>query len=115
VSNKKTKKPAQPPPPKRTLLEQYLPIVCQIAGRIAMSEDRLREIVGSRPQTVRAFNLADGSLTQMEIARKVGMSQGALSERFTKWIAHGAAFELDGRFIHLYPLADAPKAKKGKR
>lgn len=107
---------ATKPPP--TLLEQYLPILVQVAGRIAIQEPRLREIIGDKAKHLRLFNLADGSLVQTALAKKVGMTQGGVSLVFKRWSAAGAIFHLgEGRamrFLHIYPLAPAPRAKKAE-
>ena len=105
--------------------EQLLQCLIQVVGRAAIPEQRVREVVGSGAKQLRAFNLADGSQTQQQIAKTTGIDQGNLSRTLQRWVECGVAFWIgegkETRLLHVYPLATANgkpkktnKRKKGR-
>ena len=106
-------------------IEQLLECLIHVIGRVAIPESRVREIVGSGAKQIGAFNLADGTLSQGDIAKKVKIDTGNLSRTCTRWVEHGVAFWLgdsrDARLVHIYPIpghgtdkSPAPKRRKRK-
>ena len=66
---------------------------------------------GRGTKQVEAFNLADGTRTQSEIAEQVKMDQGQLSRTVSRWIEAGIMFRLgdgrDAKLLHIYPIPAA--------
>lgn len=108
--------------------EQLMHCLVQVVGRAAIPEARVREIVGTGAKQLRAFNLADGSQTQKQIAQATGIDQGNLSRTFQRWVEAGIAFWIgegkDVRPLHVYPITgkgaakspnNRPAKRRGKR
>lgn len=96
-------------------IEQLLGCLVQVIGRTAIQEDRVREIVGTASKQVRAFNLCDGTKTQTNIRKKVGLDAGNFSRTVRRWIEQGIMFEIadsgESRLLHVYPLGKPQKTK----
>lgn len=88
----------------------------RIIGRVAVPDERLREIVATGPKQIIAFNLCDGSLGLSEVAKKAGLNKGNLSRAAKRWVQEGAAFWIgegqNARLLHLYPLAKQVGSRK---
>lgn len=100
-------------------IEHLLGCLVQVIGRAAVPEDRVRTIVGAGRKQIRAFNLCDGTKTQSDIRRKVGLDQASLSRTAKRWIEHGVAFEIPdsgnkSKLLHIYPLGKAKGSRGGK-
>jgi hypothetical protein len=97
-------------------LNQLLRILIQVVARAAMPLTTVQEIVGSGKKQVRAFNLCDGTISQIEIAKKIGIDSGNLSRTVTRWVEHGVAFWIgrgkEARLMHVYPIPTSPKTIK---
>lgn len=89
-------------------LEQLVEALIHVIGRVAMSEDRVREIVATGDKQVEAFNLFDGSRTQTQVAQEVGLDQGNLSRAASRWVENGVAFWVgegdEERLLHIFPI-----------
>src|ERR1700676_1397582 len=97
-------------------IEDLLGCMIQVIGRAALPEARVREGVGSTSKQIRAFNLCDGTRTQTEIRKAVGLDAGNFHRTAKRWIESGVAFEFrksnESRLLHVYPLAkSAGRAK----
>ena len=90
-------------------IEELLGCLIQVIGRTAVPEAGVRKVVGSSSKQVRAFNLCDGTRTQTEIRKAVGLDAGNFSNTAKRWIESGVAFEFrkgkESRLLHIYPLA----------
>jgi hypothetical protein len=106
--------------PTRTL-EQLIECLIQVVGRAAVPESKVFEIVGTGMKQRRAFNLADGSRSQNDIARQAKVDQGNLSRTAARWVENGVAFWIgegkDARLMHIYPvpIRGAAPPQKGQR
>ncbi len=102
-------------------LEQLMECLIQVLGRATMPEERVRTIVETGTKQIKAFNLADGTLTQVEIAKKAGVDQGSLSRAFARWVENGVAFWIgegkEARLMHIYaiPITSATRSRKKQR
>lgn len=98
--------------------DYLLECLIHILGRIAMPVEKVSEVVGQGTKQRKAFNLCDGSNTQMEVAKKTGIAQGNLSATFKRWVQNGVAYWIgegkDARLLHIYPLPEE-KGKGAKR
>ncbi len=99
--------------------ETLLRAILSMTARQAFSVQRLSEIVlkGSGAKQLRAYNMCDGTKTQVEIAKAAKLDQASLSRTVARWIEAGVMFRIgsgrDTKLLHAYPLpADA--AKNGK-
>jgi hypothetical protein len=101
-------------------IEHLLECLIQVIARAALSEDRVREVVGSGKKQIKAFNLCDGTNTQTEIAKKAGVDLGNFNRASRRWIEHGVAFAVgdgrDARLLHVFPISTSdpkrPMARK---
>jgi len=101
------------------MLEQLMECLIQVVGRAAVPEARVREILGTGAKQVKAFNLADGTRSQIQIARKAKVDQGSLSRTVARWVENGLAFWIGGgnerRLMHIYPVSSSSATARGKR
>jgi CRP-like cAMP-binding protein len=102
--------------------ESYLRAILGVVARYAIPPDNLASQVGvgsTKSKQIEAYNLCDGSLTQSEIAAKVGLDAGNFSRTMGRWADDGLVVrvEINGQMrpIHLYPIpaAAARKLEKG--
>lgn len=102
-------------------IEELLGCLIKVVARAAIPEDKVREVVGSGAKQIKAFNLCDGTRSQLEVAKQSGLDQGNLSRTAVRWIQNGVMFSLgngrDARLLHVYPIpAGSSKPKvRGKR
>lgn len=100
-------------------IEQLAQCLMHVLARGPTPEERVREIVGNGTKQIRAFNLADGTRTQLQISRATGIDQGNLSRTFQRWVDNGVAFWIgegkDMRLLHLYSIAPNGKAAKSPK
>jgi len=98
----------EPGQPGRVQEVDLLKCLAQVIGRAALPEDKLRKILGTGEDQIRAYNLCDGSLSQRQIAGKCRLDEGNFSRTLARWIASGIVFRLGKAraetFLHIYPL-----------
>lgn len=92
----------------------------QVLARIAIPPEKVREIIGEgKKKHINAYNLCDGKTTLSDIARKAHLNQGNLSRTTTRWVEQGILFAIgEGpakRFLHMYPLTTAPRARRARQ
>lgn len=90
----------------------YLKAMMSLLARQTFPPSQLAELVG-RDKQLEAYNLCDGSRTQTEIAKQLGLDSGNFSKTVARWVELGILVKTsegaETRLVHLYPL---PKAKK---
>ena len=102
------------------LQNTFLRAILATVARQTFSPDRIIEIMGpaAGEKQHRAFNLCDGTKTQAEIAKEVGLDQGNFSRTITRWIDEGIVIRVgekhETRPLHVYPLPEA-LIKKGTK
>lgn len=100
-------------------LEQLITCLIQVIGRSAIPSDQVRAIVGDGRSNRKAFNLCDGTNTQMDIARKLKIDQGQLSRTCSRWVENGVAFWIgngkEARLLHIYPVPGEERKSPRKR
>lgn len=96
-------------------------ILSAVARQTYTVEDILRLVaVGAgKEKQIAAYNLADGSRTQAQISKELGLDAGNFSRTVARWIDEGIVVKVgDGREIklqHVYPLPrDAIKRSEKK-
>lgn len=100
--------------------EAYLRAILATVARQTFSPAKILEIMGSNAgeKQYRAFNLCDGSRTQAEIAKELGLDPSNFSKSLNRWIDEGIVIRIgekrDSRPLHVYPLPEA-LMKKGDR
>lgn len=102
--------------------EAYLRAILGVVSRQAIPPEELAAQVAvgaTKAKQIEAFNLCDGSLTQGEIAKKVGLDPGNFSRTMARWADDGLVVrtEINGQMrpVHLYPIpaSIAKKVTKG--
>jgi DNA-binding MarR family transcriptional regulator len=90
--------------------EAYLRAILSVVARQAFPPNELANLVGQQKQR-QAYNLCDGSRSQAEIGRELGLDKSAFSKTLSRWIDIGVALRVsDGnelRPVHLYPIPQA--------
>ena len=93
-------------------------VIISLLGRLAFSEDKLREILtknSNKPEhMIKAYNLCTGEVTTNEIAKKLtGITNVALNAATLKWEENGILINLGERGqgknvipLHLYKLGN---------
>lgn len=91
--------------------EAYLRAILGVLSRQAIPPEELvgQVAVGTtKVKQIEAYNLCDGSLTQGEIAKKVGLDPGNFSRTMGRWTDDGLVVktEINGQMrpVHLYPI-----------
>jgi predicted transcriptional regulator len=93
--------------------EAYLRAILATVARQAFSPEKILEIMGpnSGEKQFKAFNLCDGTRTQAEVAKEVGLDQGNFSKSLGRWIDAGIVIRVgegrEVRPVHVYPLPDS--------
>jgi hypothetical protein len=97
------------------LANDLLRCLVHIVGRASMPTDTVSELVGHGRKHIEAFNLCDGTLSQLEISKRTRIDQGNLSRTFDRWVKLGIAFWIgegkEAKLMHIYPI---PTGRKGK-
>ena|SRR2546425_6826138 len=92
-------------------------VMISLLGRIAFTDDRVREIVTRKKQNpkkyVDGYNACDGRHTVSEIAKIVGVNQSTLSPILQDWENAGIVFVVEkpgGKFYKkLFPIREVLK------
>lgn len=100
--------------------ETYLRAILATIARQAFPQDILAGHVlkSGGPKQFKAFNLCDGTRTQGEIAKEVGLDPANFSKTISRWIDLGIVIRtMDGQRVtpvHVYPLSESllPKVSK---
>ena len=71
--------------------DAYLKAILATVARQTFSPDKILEIMGhtAGEKQYRAFNLCDGTKTQAEIAKELGLDQSNFSKSLNRWIDEG--------------------------
>lgn len=101
--------------------ESLLRAILSTIARQTYPPARLLEILGTTAgeKQRRAFNLCDGSRTQAEIAKELGLDPGNFSKTLNRWIDEGIVVRVgqkrEIRPLHVYPLSESQiKKSNGK-
>lgn len=89
-------------------LKDLIRALIGIGGRVVFPEETLLKIVAptkSSSKYLQAYNLFDGTRSQREIARQVGLDDGNLNKALQRWVNMGVIFKVGENMMHLYPLA----------
>lgn len=96
--------------------ETYLRAILATVARQTFSPERILEIINAGEKQRRAFNLCDGSRTQAEIAKELGLDSGNFSKTLNRWIDEGIVIRVkeqrETRPLHVYPLPEALVSKE---
>lgn len=91
--------------------QELLMALLATTGRTAFTVTSVFDMVdptGKSTKQIKGFNLADGTLTQAEIVKKVKIDSGNFSRAVSKWIDQGIMFRLgdgrDAKLLHIFPL-----------
>ena len=101
--------------------DAYLRAILAVTARNAFPPDELASQVGigsTKVKQIEAYNLCDGSLTQGEVAREVGLDPGNFSRTISRWLDDGLIVrtEMDGQMrpVHLYRIPPSAVKKSAK-
>jgi DNA-binding MarR family transcriptional regulator len=94
--------------------ELYLKAMLAMLARQSFPPKELAALVGKERQ-IQAYNLCDGTRTQAEVVKALGLDAGNFSRTAARWAELGilirVTHEKEIRPVHLYPL---PVAKTGE-
>lgn len=98
----------------------YLRAILAMVARQTFPPSALRELVspgGASEKHMRAYNLCDGTRTQGEIARELGLDAGNFSRSLNRWVEVGIVIKVgegrEMRPLHVYPLPEI-EVRKGR-
>jgi hypothetical protein len=98
--------------------EWLLECLVHIIGRASIKTEEVDAIVrkGKKPEKqVKAYNLCDGALPQIEIAKKAGLDQGNFSRSVQRWMKSGIVFRFEEgnevKFLHIFPIPEKSNRK----
>jgi CRP-like cAMP-binding protein len=101
--------------------DAYLRAILATVARQTFPPERILEIMGpnSGEKQYRAFNMCDGTKTQGEIAKELGLDSGNFSKSLGRWVDAGIIIRVgEGREtfpVHVYPLPESNMKKAPKR
>lgn len=99
--------------------ETYLRAILATVARQTFSPAKISEIINAGEKQLRAFNLCDGSRSQTEIAKELGIDQGSFSRSIARWVDEGIVIRVgekrEMRPLHVYPLPEALIKKDAKK
>lgn len=99
--------------------ETYLRAILATVARQTFSPARILEIINAGEKQQRAFNLCDGSRSQSEIVKELGLDHGNFSRSVSRWIDEGIVIRVgqnrEARPLHVYPLPEALIKKDPKK
>jgi predicted transcriptional regulator len=93
--------------------DAYLRAILATVARQTFSIEKILEIMGpnSGEKQLRAFNMCDGTRTQAEIAKELGLDSGNFSKSLSRWIDAGIVIRISekvgSRPLHVYPLPES--------
>ena len=101
--------------------ETILRAILSTIGRQTFSPNDLRALIsptGNQGKQIAAYNLCDGSRSQAEIAKKLGLDASNFSKTVSRWVELGIVFKLgtgsEQRLLHLYAIPEQPGGKEKK-
>src|SRR4051812_15486317 len=100
--------------------ESYLRAILATVARQTFPPDKILEIMGpnSGEKQFRAYNMCDGTKTQAEIAKELGLDSGNFSKGLGRGVPAGLVIRVgegkNDRPVHVYPLPDAYTKKAPK-
>ena len=100
--------------------DTFLQAILATVARQTFSPARILEILGpaAGEKQHRAYNMCDGSRTQADIAKELGLDSGNFSKTLSRWIDEGIVIRVgekrEARPLHVYPLPEA-FIKKGSK
>jgi DNA-binding MarR family transcriptional regulator len=101
------------------LQETYLRAILATVARQTFSPVKILEIINAGEKQHRAFNLCDGSRTQAEIAKELGLDSANFSKSIGRWVDEGIVIRVgerrEMRPLHVYPLPEALIKKDSKK
>ncbi|MNT63487.1 hypothetical protein D3C72_2013060 [compost metagenome] len=101
--------------------DTYLRAILATVARQTFSPAKILEIMGPNAgeKQRRAFNLCDGSRTQADIAKELGIDSGNFSKTLSRWIDEGIVIRVgekrEARPLHVYPLPETLLKKETKK
>lgn len=100
--------------------DAYLRAILATVARQTFPPERLVDIMGPNAgeKQHRAFNLCDGTRTQADIAKELGLDSGNFSKTLSRWVDAGIVIRVgegrEVRPVHVYPLPES-HMKKGSK
>lgn len=100
--------------------EAYLRAILATVARQAFPPDKILEIMGPQASEKhrKAYNMCDGTKTQSEIVKKLGIDNSNFSKTLGRWVDAGICVRVgDGRDalpMHVYPLPESYTKKAEK-
>lgn len=96
-------------------LEWLLESLIHVIGRAAIKLEEVQDAVGTGVKQIRAYNLCGGTLTQTEIADKIGLDKGNFSRLVDRWVKSGIVFRFEEgnqvKLLHVFPIPEKSNTK----
>lgn len=101
--------------------EAYLRAILATIARQAFPLEKILEIMGPQAgeKHRKAYNMCDGTKTQSEIVKQLGIDNSNFSKTLARWVDAGICIRVgDGREalpMHIYPLPESHIKKAAKQ
>lgn len=99
--------------------ETYLRAILATVARQTFSPARILEIINAGEKHQRAFNLCDGSKSQADIVKELGLDHSNFSKTVARWVDEGIVIRVgknrEARPLHVYPLPEALIKRDSKK
>jgi len=101
--------------------EAYLQAILATVARQTFPLEKMLEIMGSKAgeKQMRAFNMCDGTNSQSEIIKELGLDSSNFSKTLARWVDAGICIRVgdarDARPLHVYPLPESHIKKAPKQ
>lgn len=99
----------------------YLRAILATVARQTFPPSTLYDLItkgGGGEKQLRAYNLCDGTRSQAEVAKELGLDAGNFSRSLARWVDAGIVIRVgegrEVRPVHVYPLPGAFLKKGGK-
>jgi hypothetical protein len=99
----------------------FLRAILATVARQTFSPAKILEIMGpaAGEKQFRAYNLCDGTRSQSDIAKELGLDPSNFSKSLNRWIDEGIVIRVgenrETRPMHVYPLPEAYIKKGAKK
>jgi hypothetical protein len=98
--------------------ETYLRAILATVARQTFPPSFILDAIPSEKQR-QAYNRCDGTQTQTEIQKELGLDSGNFSRTLARWVDIGIAIRVgsgkDMRPLHVYPIAESDLKKSSKK
>jgi DNA-binding MarR family transcriptional regulator len=101
--------------------DAYLRAILATVARQTFPVEKILEIMGPKAgeKQYRAFNMCDGTNTQAQITKELGLDPSNFSKTLGRWVDEGIVIRVteqnEARPVHVYPLPESKMKEAAKQ